>query len=82
MIQCSDSAEDPYKIVRYFVLWSSAPLEMAVKLAASYQEQSIKRKDRAKEFFLAGKFCQRMGVDLTSVTTSIASTESVQKVKK
>ncbi|XP_063725447.1 uncharacterized protein LOC134853386 [Symsagittifera roscoffensis] len=77
MIQCSDSAEDPYKVVRYFILWSPAPLEIALKLSASYAEQSVQRKDRAKEFFLASSFCQTMGVDLTSVTTSIVDTEDV-----
>ena len=81
MIQCSDSADDPYKVVRYFILWSPAPLEISLKLAASYVEQSVRRKDRAKEFFMASRFCQKMGVDLTSVTTSIAATEDVGKVK-
>ena len=83
LILCGDSADDLYNMVRDFILWSPAPLEIALKLAANYKEQSAVRVDKAKDLFIASKFCQKMAVDLTSVSsTSPAAAKKIIKVSR
>ena len=68
------------KPVRDFILVSPAPLETASLLAYNYNEESVRKKDRAKELSDAALFCEGVAVDLTTIATGSASAGAIVKV--
>ena len=59
------------KSIEEFVLVSPAPVETAVKLSHHFRVLATKEKERAKDIYLAGDFCETMATELNAIAASL-----------
>ncbi len=59
------------KSIQEFILVSKAPVDTAVKMSKAFRLLATKEKERAKDIFLAGDFCEMMATELNAIAASM-----------
>src|SRR5690348_3408631 len=72
MMSCAKNHEN--KPIREFILVSEAPIDTAVKLAKTYENLSLRDKERYKDLEAACTFCDQVAIDLLSIAATMNNT--------
>lgn len=67
------------KCIEEFILLSHAPVHTAAKLSQNFRLLATKEKERSRELFAAGDYCETMAVELLAIAASSHSTGQLLK---